>query len=196
MKKNRRLVIKGETATLGVYCLKTDSWTDYLAFMADAELALATGRMRDMNRYLRAALTSLFEHVEGVVNDIYSEKALPGKRRSLCEKAQTIAAIAGKSMAVPFVNFRFEKYLRDLIAHPGITKAFSDPSKAKLELGEEEVFERLSIETLRELERRVSPWLDAVCVALKVNRLTDTKAEIQKMMPILTALGQPKIEEV
>lgn len=196
MNKNRRLVVKDGTATMGVYCLKTDSWTDYLGFMTDAEAARKDGRMHDVNRYLRAALTSLFAHVEGVVNEIYAERALTGKRQSLCEKAQTVAVMAGKSASVPFVNFRLEKCLRDLVAHPGISKAFSDPSQARVQLGEEEVFERLSIETLRKLEQRISPWLDAVCGALKVNRLTDTKAEIEKWMPILNALGRPKIEDV
>jgi hypothetical protein len=196
MKKDRRLVIEDGTAKLGAYCLKTDSWTDYLAFMADAEAALNHRRKRDVNRYLRAALISLFAHVEGVVNDIYAEKGLEQKRQGLSEKAQTVADLARKRASVPFVNCRLEKYLRDVVAHPGISKAFSDPSQGEVQVDEGEVFERLDIETLRRLEQRISPWLDAVCGALKVNRLTDTKAEILKLMPILKALGLPEIEEV
>ena len=196
MSRQRTIVVKNGTATMGVYCLKTDSWNDYLAFVNDAEAASKQGRFRDVNRFLRAALTCLFSHVEGVVNDIFEQKSIPGNRQSLCEKALAIASVARRYAAIPFVNFRLEKQMRDLVAHPGITKAFSDPSSKKTRLDQNEVFERLSIDTLRGLEQRISPWLDAVCSALKVDRYTDTKREIEKCMPVLSALGRGKIMEV
>ncbi len=188
----RTLLIKDGAATLGVYCLKTDNWNDYLAFMDDAEVATKEGGVRDVNRFLRAALTCLFSHVEGVVNDVYEQHLIPKKGQSLCERAQAVALAA----RAPIPHFRLEKQLRDLVVHPGITKPFSDPRSRKGRLHQDDVFERLSIDTLRRLEQRISPWLDAVCRALKVDRFTDTKHEIEKWMPILSALGPPSIAEV
>ncbi len=90
MVRQRTILLKGGTATASVYCLKTDAWNDYLALMRDAEAASKDGRVRDMNRFLRAAITCLFSHVEGVVNDIVEQKSIVGKRQSLCEKAWAI----------------------------------------------------------------------------------------------------------
>ena len=196
MARRRSLVVKGDSATMGVYCLKTASWEDYLAFMTDAESATKEGRVRDANRVLRAAVTCLFSHVEGVVNDVYAQRSMPGKHHSLCEKAQAVALAAARRASIPFAEFRLEKQLRDLVAHPGITKAFSDPASKKTRLDQGDVFDRLSTDTLRNLERRISPWLDAICGALGVDRFTDTKREIDRWMPILSGIGKSKITEV
>jgi len=55
---------------LACFCLKTDSWLDYLAFKEDAKHALANGDIRAYCRFLRAALVCLFAHTEGVVNPL------------------------------------------------------------------------------------------------------------------------------
>jgi hypothetical protein len=45
--------------TVAAYCLKTDSWHDFLAFREDAWHAIVEGDQRRGNRFLRAALTCL-----------------------------------------------------------------------------------------------------------------------------------------
>jgi len=193
--------IVGDRAVASAFCLKTDRWQDYLAFMHDAEAAAKSGRARDMNRFLRAALTCLFSHVEGIVNEIYEQKPIKAGRRGragLCEKAQAVAVAASQAAEtpIPFVNFRLEKVLRDLVVHPGITKAFSDPRSGETHKDQEDVFKELDIETLRGLEQRVSPWLDAVCGALGAARFTDTRGELEKLTPIISALGKAEITEL
>ena len=159
-------------------CLRTDSWNDYIAFVIDSETALTTGNYRNGNRFLRAAIWCLFAHIEGVVNAIYARKTIPavfsGDR--LCDRTRNIDAEAKKHGHVPYVSFRFEKHLRDLIAHPGINVAFSDRRTFPRTLDQDSVSDHLDIATLKRLGGRISPWLDAICTNLGVSRFTDAKA--------------------
>ena len=68
-------------ATIAAYCLKTDSWYDYLAFKLDAKQAEEKGEFRKNNRYLRASLICLFSHLEGFVNDVESLRKIPAIHR-------------------------------------------------------------------------------------------------------------------
>jgi len=70
MKRIKVIIKKDGTVEFPAYCLRTDSWHDYLAFAIDAEHAVAAGDLRNGNRFLRAALTCLFSHIEGVVREI------------------------------------------------------------------------------------------------------------------------------
>jgi hypothetical protein len=90
------------------YCLRTDSWHDYLAFIADAEHSVATNDLRNSNRFLRAALICLFAHIEGVVNEIHKQRKLP-KARSLSDRISNVEQAANRRSQVPFVNFNLEK---------------------------------------------------------------------------------------
>ena len=103
----------------------------------------------------------------------------------LCNLTRNIGHEARKFGRVPFVSFRLEKHLRDLIAHPGITIAFSDGGSEETTLDQSSVFERLDGETLRSLEAQITPWLDAVCRNLGVSRLTDTKRQSQQAAALL-----------
>ena len=185
------------SVTFSVYCLKTDSWNDYQAFMEDAEAATKGSNARNTNRFLRAALNCMFSHVEGVVNDIYSQRTIPehysGSR--LCDRTRNIAFEAKKYGRIPFVNFRFEKHLRDLVAHPGISIAFSDRDSEPETLDQKSVFEKLNIDTLRNLESLISPWLDAVCAALKVERFTNFEKECEEGIRFLS-LSRVEIKDV
>jgi hypothetical protein len=198
-KKLTFLIETDGSVTFPAYCLKTDSWDDYRAFMEDAEAATQNGNTRQANRFLRAALTCLFSHVEGVVNDIYSQRTIPehysGGR--LCDRTRNIGREAGKYGRIPFINFRIEKHLRDLIAHPGISIAFSNRDAEPETLDQDAVFDKLSLDTLRKLESRIAPWLDAVCVALKVERLTDFEKRGEEAMQFLgEVVGRVEVKEV
>jgi hypothetical protein len=181
--------------TIAAYCLKTDSWQDYLAFRQDAKRASAEGDQRNANRFLRAALTCLFSHLEAVVQDIENNRVIPivhpGQR--LCDRTRNITREAKQlKRKIPYLNFRLEKHLRDLIAHPGIQIDFSDAPNGKLDFIA--VFNKLNLSTLEKIETQISPWLDAVCAAFKVPRLTDTKQLVEEHS---SKLGSPsEIREV
>jgi hypothetical protein len=107
MSKVVRITIEPSgSATLAAYCLKTDSWNDYLAFKEDAKQAIAQADQRNANRFFRAALICLFMHMEAVVEDIESHCVIPsvypGGR--LCDKTRNIAEEARKYGEVPYMN--------------------------------------------------------------------------------------------
>jgi hypothetical protein len=185
------------TILFTAYCLRTDSWHDYRAFLAEAEASLTEDNTRKANRLLRAALVCFFSHLEGVVNHIESRVSIPAVQQGnrLCDRTRNIGQEARKRGRVPHVEFRLGKHLRDLVAHPGIGIDFSDRESSTV-LGQEDVFERLSVQTLRGLEGKVVPWLDAVCAALKVERFTDTEARCRKIAELLNSIGPTETREV
>lgn len=179
--------------SIASYCLRTDSWHDYLAFMRDAELAAAKGSARNSNRYLRAALSSLFSHIDGVANAIGSQRSIPNfiERAPLCDRTFAIGNEARKHGPLPYINFRIEKHLRNLIAHP--------PFEQDGDSGQQVVFEKLDVPTLRKLEKQIDPWLDAVCKNLGVDRFTDTEVfakENERLLVQMFGGGDAKITEV
>lgn len=191
-KKEIKVKITGGKVIIASYCLRTDSWQDYLAFVSDAETAIRDGDLRTGNRYLRAALTCLFAHLEGVVNAVTDKCEISGLQKfdSLCNRTRKIGNEAKKLGSLPYLNFKLEKVLRDLIAHPGIEKAFGDET-----LDQEMVFERLDLETIRQLGNIVGNWLDAVCKNLGVDRFTDTKAEVESVRNLFGgAFGSNNVE--
>jgi len=157
--------------SLTALCLKTDSWEDYQAFKLLAREAGDRGDVKACRRYLRAALMCLFSHFEGVVNEITANKSIVviGNSKSLSARAQAIGLEAGRRTRVPFVNFRLGKYLRDLVAHPGIEKAFRERGTTRT-LNGCSVYEDLTMKTIQDLEGTVAPWIEAVCSAFGVER--------------------------
>lgn len=185
------------TILFTAYCLRTDSWHDYREFLAEAQAALSEGNVRKANRLLRAAIVCFFSHLEGVVNHIEDCVTITAvhRGRRLCDRTRNISLEAKKRARIPHVEFRLGKHLRDLIAHPGIDIDFSD-RESSTRLEQDDVFERLSVQTLRGLESKVVPWLDAVCVALNVERFTDTEARCRKIAELLGSLGPTEMKEV
>ena len=197
MKKEIRIKIGTDgNVSMASYCLRTDFWHDYLAFVQDTETSVANGDIRTSNRYLRAALTCLFAHLEGVTKAIEDRCTIPVvyDKGRLCDRTLNIGLEARKYGQLPRINFRFGKHLRDLIAHPGIEKFFEGDT-----LDQGSVFEKLDVSTLRALQAQISPWLDAVCRNLGVERLTDTKAQAEEDAMLLAEIyggGDSQITEV
>jgi len=177
--------------TVAAYCLKTDSWHDFLAFRDDARKAIVEGDRRRGNRFLRAALTCLFSHLEAVVKDIGDCRQIPNltkrQRLRLCDKTENITREAEKHGKIPILNFRLGKHLRDLIAHPGIEIDFPNAPGGKLD--STSVFDDLDLSTLDALEVQISSWIDAVCAALASSRFTDTK---QLVTELSESMGRTK----
>jgi hypothetical protein len=161
------------TISSSAYCLPTDLWQDYLYFLNEAEVYDLRGKKRSANRCLRAALLCLFSHLEGMVHQICLEKTIPGsnKNDSFAVRIHSVHQEATKLGAVPAMNIRFGKSLRDIIAHPGIKKHVGDNV-----LTEVSIYEELSVATLRSMGEVVNTWLEAVCSLLGIERFTDTKS--------------------
>jgi hypothetical protein len=118
-------------------------------------------------------------HVEGVLNNIcerikVSEKIKNGPLHSrIC----FIDNEAKKHNNIPDINFRLGKYMRDIIAHPGIDKAFEGGER----VDEVSVYEKLTPESLTEIAATLDNWLSAVCHVLKVERFTDTERIVKEL---------------
>lgn len=183
----------GRKATISSFSMTTDSWEDFEWFVSVAEMSEKKGRLRERNRALRAALLSLFAHLEGVVYRIwhlYGEsmpKRYAGTR--LCDLTRNIHCAAKELGRVPYINFRLGKHLRDIVVHPGIEIAFENEV-----LTQASVFERLRPETIRELAGMISDWLDAVCCLFEVPRFSDTESAVKHWGNVLGVVG--RIDEV
>jgi hypothetical protein len=162
------------TITVAAYCLKTVSWLDYCVFKDEAAKAAKQRDMPRASRCTRAALLFLFSHLEAVVNEILGEH--PGIRRdgSLSQKVANITLEAQKDHHILEPSFRLEKHLRDIIAHPGITKSIQSQAGTII-VDMSNVFEDLSLKMLDTLERQLSDWLDPICKIFGVSRFTDTE---------------------
>lgn len=168
----------GGNTTVAAYCLKTDSWLDFLAFKTDAQQSEKEGDYRKKNRCLRAALIFLFSHLEGFVNDVEQSGQISANRggKRLCDKTWDIACEAKKYAKIPPLNFRLGKHLRDLIAHPGIEIDFYDSR-----LDSVTVYEKLDLNTLKEIESQISSWVNVVSKVLNVPRFTDTERFVTEL---------------
>jgi len=127
-------------------------------------------------RFLRAALLSLFGHLEAVVNeicDIIQKPAL--KDRSLCKRIDILIQDARRIAHVPPIVLAPGKPLRDMIAHPGIEKTFDQVPE---DYGA--TYERLDFQALEQFEAQISPWIDGICSAFRVNRLEDAEGALKE----------------
>ena len=111
-KGNRRLEVEIQEdgrVEIVACCLKTDSWEDYLAFKSRAIEADACDDLKSTRCYLRAALVSLFSHVEGVINEIYDAQPIkqifPGN--TFPARFGNVTREAEKRRYVPRLNFTF-----------------------------------------------------------------------------------------
>jgi hypothetical protein len=181
MSKGKKLIIKigmqGDVQ-IAAYCLTTDSWQDYLSFVDEAHEAFKKSDRRRGNRNLRAALLALFSHFEGVLNNICAQTHASKKIKngSLSSRISYVKEEAGTCTDLPNLNFRLGKYLRDILAHPGIEKAF----EAKEKMDEISVYEKLTVESLKEIGNMIDRWLSIVTNVLHIERFTDTRKMVEE----------------
>lgn len=186
-----------ETLKFSAYCLRTDSWHDYQAFISEAKRANDVGDHRTANRSLRAALLFFFAHMEGVLYHICAEKHISNKTDSIYKMTNRVEKEAQKiDSSIPTLNFRLEKHLRDLVSHTLLTKEYEDEHGHMQTLTQDSVFEELCIPALERLEAIISPWLDRVCQALGVERFTDTEGRCKNVVELLGKIGPFDIHEV
>lgn len=182
---------------IAAYCLTTDSWEDYLSFMKDANESFAKSDERYGNRNLRAAMRALFSHLEGVTYNICVQQALGKiKRSSLGCRINYIQAEAEKhTKDLPILDFELGKKLRDILAHPGITKSFENKNPGKVSvcaestteslqkkrLSQGSVYEELTIESLQDIGTMIDKWLSSVTNALNIDRFKDTRKMVDEL---------------
>ena len=172
------------------FCLKTDSWLDYLAFKQEAREAFIRQDVKASARYLRAALLCLFAHTEAVVNEICDKLKPALKNKTLGDRISIIVNEAKKVVNVPPIVFSLEKNLRGMIAHPGVEKSFDVPrtsDRVREDYGA--TYERLDFQALDRFEAQISPWIDAICGAFGVTRLEDTEAALNEFTERLAEFG-------
>lgn len=190
------IIISDRGASFSAYCLRTDSWHDYKAFISEAKQATDAGNYRTANRLLRAALLFFFAHMESVLKQICADKGISEGRR-LCDTTKRVEEEARRvDSGIESLNFRLDKHLRDIVAHAGLTKPYEDEHGKKEILTQDSVFEKLSAARLEELEAIISPWLDRVCHARGVERFTDSEGRCKKVAELFGKLGNFDIQEV
>ena len=179
MAKGKKLIIEitGDNVNIAAYCLTTDTWQDYLSFVSEAREAFEKSDKRRGNRSLRAALLALFSHFEGVLNNICAQIHAPNKIKngSLRGRIDYVKNEATKYSNLPDLNFRLGKNLRDILAHPGIEKTFELEEK----MDEISIYEKLTVESLKEIGNMIDKWLSIVTSALKMERFTDTRKMVK-----------------
>ncbi len=145
---------------ISAYCLTTDSWQDYLSFLEESRTAFHKADKRKGNRALRAAILSLFSHLEGVLNNICKYIGVWDKikNRPISYRINYIDGEAKKHATIPNINFRLGKCMRDVLTHPGIEKAF----EIGRSVDEISVYEELTIESLDEIGAMLDKWLLSV----------------------------------
>ena len=144
-----------------------DAWHDYLHFLAEARKAESVGDLRATNRALRAALGNLFAHLDGVIGGLYghmretSADFEPSRRRgrdaSLKDRVSRLKqyAVRRRRSPLPYLSLRL-KPLRDILAHPNITKRALGGDDV---LSAVDLFE-LTPTALDEEGNRIADWLD------------------------------------
>jgi hypothetical protein len=193
---------EGANVEVAAIDLAGDSWADFSHHLDTASQAEARGQMHHKNRSLRAAVISLAAHVEGVVNNVCARLTSPGNalpKLNLSKQQQTfrgkidaLATHAREEMAtmLPPIPMRF-KLVRDIIAHPGITKTDRETEPQKHEtLTEIEVYD-LSVDEVRRQGVAISTWLDRLCETYDMERVENTEGSVRELAEALGGSREP-----
>lgn len=184
-----------------------DLWADFTHFFVDARASQSAGDLVARNRSLRAALSCLFSHVDGLVttaadslsrHDIdvavnlwladtkRSKGRLPfwaqADRPSLCQKMFMLRDVAWYRMRerLPFVRTDL-KVLRDILNHPGIKKSGPHPVTRETIDYDAVALYFLPLEEVEQAASYLNKWLDAVCEVYDIERFCDTAAMCERL---------------
>ena len=156
----------GQT-TISAFCLKSDLWQDYLNFVNDAREEHKRNNTRQENRYLRAALLSLFAHLEASVNDVIYKSSLGNKKldKPISDKCLLVSELA--KIESPAIDEM--KKIRNILVHPGGKKDDSHP------------FDVLSQDTIEAYGNLITNWLNEVSGAIGMPRFSDTNTLVKDL---------------
>jgi hypothetical protein len=176
----------GQQLTIAAIDLTGDAWGDYLHYIEQARRFESSNDLHGTNRALRAALTNLIAHLEGVVgglhkklaanrSDFHPSKRSDGMRCTLKDQIADLRRHAQRAMGKPLPYLRLRmKALRDILVHPSISKIDPDSSTASRRyLSEVNLFD-FSVKLLTADGSHISSWLDALCTIYGYTRVHDT----------------------
>lgn len=174
----------GDGTTIFAVDLIGDAWDDFQYFLGQAELYEAQGELRRRNRYVRAAVTFLFSHFDGLISEIFDmlredsafKKCLPRNPRSLQAKMDSLQEFFGSSgsMALPPIDLDI-KSLRDIVNHPSITKPSKSTGGDDTSLYNGTDVYGIAVKDLSKAAVVIGDWLDAVCAATGHQRFHNTE---------------------
>ena len=185
MAKTRLKISPTGDVEVSVYSLKTDSWQDYQAFLADARKAETANDLRARNRFLRAGLMNLFAHFDAFLVEVYNSQGLSSAEPvTLHTRFAAISELIRKQgQKIPSVRLELAKALRDIVAHPAI-EVYNPFGRS---FDQVKVYESLSIEALTYLGGQIAWWCKTVSKHTGHLRLSNTR----KMAKTLsTAIGE------
>jgi hypothetical protein len=175
------------TVTVKAIDLTGDSWRDYIYYLEEAQNFEEAEDQLGRNRSLRAALMNLFSHLDGVVSGLYERlqeteensplrEARKNERCSLKTKMLDLKdhAEGVKGTRLPYINLGM-KPIRDILAHPSITKPKRNSSGIEDAISEIEVFD-VTTTQLNECGQMIDKWLNRVSDLYDYPRQYDTRA--------------------
>jgi hypothetical protein len=193
----------GQT-TVRAIDLVGDTWRDYEYYLEEARKSESLGDLHATNRALRAALQNLIAHLDGVVTglhqkllkteeDFRSPRLEEGKQPTLKGRVQDLRRHAYQQMNESLPSFRPHlKLLRDILAHPRITRPIEDEkTNETIELSEIDLF-NLTVKDLSLEGQRISRWLDRLCKIYKYTRIHDTEKICEQFGKIFGKGSKPQ----
>jgi hypothetical protein len=186
----------GDGTTIFAVDLIGDAWDDFQYFHEQAAHYEAQGELRRRNRYVRAAVTFLFSHFDGLVSEMFDslrndaafKKYLPQNQRPLHAKMDSLQAFLAGSSAMTFPPIDLDlKFLRDIVNHPSITK-----SPKPTDGGDTLVYNGtdvygIAVQDLSKAALVIGDWLDAACTATGHQRFHNTERLCEEFV---SALGE------
>ncbi len=163
-----------------------DTWQDFSYFTEKARAAERAKEFEKRNRFVRAAIASMFSHLDGlvskVVSALWNETAFfpyRPKNANFCALKSKIVAIhdflrnhRGLALPMPDMNL---KLLRDVLNHPSVSKPFSEAPGGEVILLEGPDVYGVAIEDLDASGLELDRWLNAICLTVPYERFPDTK---------------------
>jgi hypothetical protein len=161
--------------------LAGDTWRDFEYFLRLDRLFESEGDLINRNRHLRAAISALFSHFDGIVGDLFNvirrcnsefgnAAALKDRRWSVNRKVSAITAWVAKKTGIvlPAVSDEL-KLLRDILNHPSITKESTAGGPTETLVYDAADVDGLDIQDVDASANQLSGWLDAACRACEMS---------------------------
>lgn len=182
----------GEGTAIFAVDLIGDTWQDFVYFAEQAALFESNRDLERRNRYVRAAIASLFSHFDGVVSDLFrvlQKEAAFGpylpRRPDFCSLKTKISAVQSflareRGITLPTIDLNM-KLLRDIVNHPSVTKESGTPGSSDTLLYDGTDVYGIAINDLRATSRAIEGWLNPACEATAYERFPDTKRLCEKL---------------
>ncbi len=197
----------GDRAVIFSVDLINDSWQDYQYFIHAAGAYEKSGEFALRNRYLRAALTNLFAHLDGVVSEVTNLLVSKGLMRSEgrnghCSLKHKIIGLRKYAQRhakneLPYLDLDL-KPLRNIVNHPSVAVGSDGSDLAPAALTQSDVY-AIAVEEVTEAADQINRWLNKLCSIAGYERFPDTKAWSEQVTAALVAklklpAGTPAIE--